>query len=127
MENEIMYKELSYQIVGIAMEVHNQLGFGFLEKVYENSLYILLKKNGIKVEKQYPIEVVFENEIVGEYIADLIVENRIIIELKTCSSLVDSHKAQVLNYLKATNIKLGILINFGTERLQYKRVINNMG
>jgi len=126
METQIVYKELSYKIVGIAMEVHNRLGFGFLEKVYENSLDILLRKNGIKVEKQYPIQIIFENQVVGEYVADLFIENSIMIELKACNSLLDVHKAQLLNYLKATGVELGILINFGTEKLEYKRVINNM-
>lgn len=121
---EIVYKEVSYKLVGIAMEVHNRLGYGFLEKVYENAYYILIRKNGLKVEQQKPIKVVFEGEVIGEYIADLVIDDKIIIEVKACNGLISKHKSQLINYLKATGMELGILINFGTEKLEYQRVLN---
>lgn len=121
---KIIYKETSYKIIGIAMEVHNRLGYGFLEKVYENAMMILLKKKGIRAESQMPIKIKFESEIIGEYIADVLVDDEIILELKAVKKIHEKHKAQTINYLKATNKKLGIIINFGNERLEYERVIN---
>jgi GxxExxY protein len=123
-KNEIIYKELSYKTVGLAMEVHRKLGCGFLEKVYENSMMVLFKREGISAKQQVPVRVHFEGEQVGYYISDILVDNKIIIELKAVSSLIDEHKAQVLNYLKATNLHLAILINFGNKSLQYERVVN---
>ena len=123
MKKEIIYKELSYKIVGLAMEVHTTLGYGFLEKVYENSLMIMFEENGIRAEQQLPIKVNFHGRIVGEYIADILVEDKIILELKAAERISPVHKAQTLNYLKATNLKLGILLNFGKHKLEYERLI----
>jgi len=117
-------EDITEKIIGASYEVSNNLGFGFLEKVYENALYIELKQLGFKVEQQKPITVRYKNNIVGEYIADLFVENQVIVELKSTKSLNDIYKAQLLNYLKATNIKTGLLINFGTPRVEIKRVLN---
>lgn len=117
-------KELTYQIIGIAMEVYNELGFGFLEKVYENSLLIAFKEKGLNVKNQVPIDVYYHNEKVGEYVADLVVEDKVIIELKAIEKLNKVHSAQLLNYLKAMNIKIGLLINFSNKGLEYKRVVN---
>jgi len=117
-------KDLTYKIIGIAMEVYNELGFGFLEKVYERSLLIAFKENGLNVKDQIPIDVYYHNEKVGEYIADLIVENKVIIELKAIEKINRIHSAQLLNYLKATNIKIGLLINFSNNGLDYKRIVN---
>ena len=100
--NNILYKDLSYQIIGLAMEVHRKLGYGFLEKVYENSLMILFRREGIRSEQQYPIKVYFEGEVVGNYVADILIEDKIIIELKCVEKINNIHKAQALNYLKAT-------------------------
>ena len=122
-EEKILFKELSYKIVGLAMQVHTELGYGFLEKVYENALMILFKENGIKAEQQVPIKVFFHEQIVGEYIADILVENCIILELKAQDKIVESHKAQTLNYLKATGLKLAILLNFGKYKLEYERLV----
>lgn len=124
MEKEILYMELSYKIVGLAMKVHSQLGYGFLEKVNENALALLLRRDGLKVETQHPITVRFEGEIVGEYIADMLVENTILIELKVVEILHSAHKAQTLNYLKATGLRLALLMNFGPQKLDVQRVVN---
>jgi len=121
--SELLYKELVYKIIGCAMEVHNKLGFGFLEKVYENSLMFELRNSGIRAAQQYAIEVVYKNQIVGDYIADIVIDNKIILELKSVNSLNDAHIAQTLNYLKATGFELGLLINFGKEQLEYKRLV----
>lgn len=122
-EEKIIYKDLSFKTVGLAMKVHTELGFGFLEKVYENSLIILLKENGIKAEQQVPIKVIFHGQIVGEYIADILVEDSIILELKAQDKIAEIHKAQTLNYLKATKLKLAILLNFGKNRLEHERLV----
>lgn len=120
---EILYKELSYNIIGLAMEVHRKLGPGFLEKVYENSLMILLRNNGIESKQQFPIKVNFEGEIVGDYFADIFVDNKIILELKTVETINNFHKAQLMNYLKATGFNLAIIINFAKESLEYERIV----
>ena len=122
-EEKILYKELSYKIVGLAMQVHTELGYGFLEKVYENALMILLGENGVKAEQQVPIKVYFHGQIVGEYIADILIEDCIILELKAQEKIIENHKAQTLNYLKATGLKLAILINFGKYKLEYERLV----
>lgn len=118
------YKEISRKIIAAAFEVYNNLGNGFLEKVYENALMIELKNNGLNCENQIPVEVIYKDNIVGSYYADIIVENKIIIELKTCKTITDEHRAQILNYLKAVKYKVGYLLNFGNEsKLEYKRMV----
>ncbi|NJM53402.1 MAG: GxxExxY protein [Blastocatellia bacterium] len=124
MDDKFLHKELSYKIVGLAMEVHRKLGGGFLEKVYENSLMILFRRENIKAEQQIPIEVYFEAQIVGDYIADILVENSIILELKAIDSLANSHRSQTINYLKATGLRVAYLINFGKKSLEYERFLN---
>jgi GxxExxY protein len=123
MEEKIVYKDLSYKIVGLAIQVRKELGYGFLEKVYENALMILLHENGIKAEQQVPIKVNFHGKVVGDYIADILVENQIILELKAQDKIADVHKAQTLNYLKATGLKLAIVLNFGKDRLESERLV----
>ncbi|MCW5961830.1 MAG: GxxExxY protein [Pyrinomonadaceae bacterium] len=123
MEEKILYKDLSYKVVGLAIKVRKELGFGFLEKVYENALMILLEENGIEAKQQFPIKVSFHGRIVGDYIADILVENQIILELKAQDRIIDAHKAQTLNYLRATNLRLAILLNFGKDRLDHERLI----
>jgi GxxExxY protein len=122
-KKKILYKELSYKIIGLAMEVYNKLGYGFLEKVYENALMILFKREGIKAEQQVPIKVYFEGKVVGDYVADILIENKIIIELKSVENIINAHKAQVLNYLSATGVHLGIILNFGKEELTFERFV----
>jgi len=119
----IIYKELSYRIVGLAMEVHNKLGFGFLEKVYENALMVLFQKEGIPAQQQATITVYFEGKVVGDYYADILVDDRIILELKAVDRIVDVHRAQALNYLRATGIKLAIILNFGKSSFEYERFV----
>ena len=116
---------LTEQVIGCAYTVGNALGYGFLEKVYENALAHELKKYGMKVSRQQPINVYYDGILVGEYFADLVVENEIIVELKSVKNLSDTHLAQCLNYLKATERRLGLLINFGSNRVQIKRVVND--
>jgi len=121
--NEILYKDLSYKIVGIAMRVHSKLGYGFLEKVYENALMVLFRREGIEAKQQAPITVYFEEEVVGNYYADILVEDKVILEIKSVENIIDAHIAQSLNYLKATGLRLAIILNFSKEKLEYKRII----
>src|SRR5258708_477965 len=123
LEEKILYKDLSYKVVGLAMEVHNELGPGFLEKVYENALMVLFQENGIRASQQVPISVTFHERIVGDYFADILVEDSIILELKALDRIAEIHKAQTLNYLRATQFKLALLINFGKHRLEYERLV----
>ena len=108
-------------IIGCAFDVLNELGSGFLESVYERSLMIALQQKGLQVESQTPLKVCFRGEIVGDFFVDLIVENAVIIELKAIRTLVPQNEAQVINYLQATGIEIGLLLNFGNPRLDYKR------
>ena len=123
-EEKVLYRDLSYKIVGLAMEAHTKLGFGFLEKVYENAMMVLFRREGIRARQQVPIKVYFEGEQVGFYVADILVEDIIILELKAAEYLSDAHRAQKLNYLKATDTRLAILLNFGKQKLQYVRLVN---
>jgi GxxExxY protein len=124
MPEEILYKDLSFSIVGAAMKVHRDLGFGFLEKVYENSLMVLLARSGLTVRQQMPVKVKFDGVIVGDYVADILVDEKIILELKAKPQIALQDKAQTLNYLRATDLRLAILFNFGQSRLEYHRVVN---
>lgn len=105
------------------MEVHRKLGYGFLEKVYKNAMMLLLRQQKIHAKQQAPITVYFNKEVVGDYYADILVEDKIILELKAIEKIVDAHRAQTLNYLKATELHLAILLNFGKERLEYERLV----
>ena len=112
--------ELTQKIIGCAFTVHNRLGPGFLEKVYENALRIELKKLGLTVKQQEPIAVLYDDQIVGEYYADLWVDERVVVELKAALTLVKEHEVQLVNYLTATKVDLGLLLNFGPS-VQVKR------
>ena len=105
------------------MEIHTEIGYGFLERVYENSLMTLFRDNGIFAERQPPIKVNFRGRPVGEYIADIVVERAVILELKAAERIAEVHKAQALNYLKATNLRLALLLNFGKRKLEYERLV----
>ena len=122
-DNIIIYKDLSYKLIGLAMRVHSGLGHGFLEKVYERALMILLRGENIESAQQAPITVTFEGEAVGDYYADILVENKIILEIKSAEKIIDAHRAQALHYLKATGIRLAIILNFGKEKLEYERMV----
>ena len=115
--------ELTYLINGAIFEVNRILGPGFLEKVYENALLMELKARGVKAEAQSPIKVRYKDQIVGEYFADLLVEDQVIIELKTVDRIEKIHEAQLLNYLKATGIKVGLLVNFKSTKADIKRFV----
>ncbi len=122
MNEEYLYKELTSEIIKRFYTVYNFLGYGFLEKVYEKALKYELEKAGLNVERQKPINVFYENELVGEYFADLLVENKVIIELKAAEGICEEHENQLINYLKATDIEVGLLLNFG-KRPEVKRKI----
>jgi GxxExxY protein len=122
-ENKILYKDLSYKIVGLAMQVYNKLGYGFLEKVYENALMVLFQREGIQAKQQAPIAVYFEGEAVGDYYADILVEDKIILELKSVEEIINAHRSQALNYLKATRLPLAIILNFGKDGLEQERLV----
>lgn len=115
---------LTEKIIGAAYSVANILGFGFLEKVYENALAVELRGLGLKVEQQKSISVFYKGVTVGDYIADLMIEDTVLIELKSVKTLSDIHKAQLLNYLTATKKSVGLLINFGSPRVEIKRVLS---
>jgi GxxExxY protein len=115
--------DITYKINGAVFEVNRVLGHGFLEKVYEQALMIELAESELKVESQVPIKVGYKGNIVGDYFADIVVENQVILELKAIESLQKIHEAQILNYLKATGYKVGLLINFTYPKAQIKRFI----
>ena len=115
--------QITEKIIGSAYKVSNSLGCGFLEKVYENALAHEIKKYGLKVEQQRKIKVFYENVEVGVYEPDLLVEDLVIVELKTVRTIEEVHKAQCLNYLKATGMKICLLINFGNPRIEVKSIV----
>ncbi len=119
--SELQYGEITEKIIGCAFEVINELGAGFLESVYEKAFAIALQDKGLRVKCQHPIHVRFRQRIVGEFYADLIVDEKVIIELKVAKAIAPEHQAQTINYLKATGIEVGLLINFGNPKLEYKR------
>lgn len=112
---------LTHSIIGCAFKVYNTLGFGFLESVYEKSLLIELNKLNISTKAQEPIKVYYEDKVVGDYYADILIENKLILELKSVRQLAEVHEVQLVNYLKATSIENGLLINFGPEKVDVKR------
>ena len=113
---------LTSQIIGTFFKVYNTLGYGFLEKVYENALALELRNVGLKIEQQQPILVYYEAQVVGEYFADIVVNETIIVELKATRQNMREHEAQLLNYLKATRFEVGLLLNFG-PKAEYKRKV----
>jgi len=119
---DLLHKEITEKIIKCYYKVYNTLGYGFLEKIYENAFALELQQNGLDVKCQFPIKVYYENKIVGEYYADIVVNNLIIIELKASTCLLEEHECQLINYLRATEIELGLLLNFGKEA-EYKRKI----
>jgi GxxExxY protein len=117
--------EISNRVIGAALTVSNTLGVGFLEKVYENALAHELRKAGLAVEQQKVIQVEYDGVIVGDYVADILVEGDLLVELKAVKALDEIHMAQCMNYLKATGRRLCMLLNFGNTKLQIKRVVRN--
>ena len=123
MKTALLEKELVYDINGCVFEVYKELGHGFLEKVYENALIIEMENKGFKVESQKPLKVLYNSQIIGEYVTDIIVNGKVLIELKAQSNILKIHEAQILNYLKATGIKIGLLVNFAYPKASVKRFI----
>ncbi|MBI4732710.1 MAG: GxxExxY protein [Chloroflexi bacterium] len=119
---EVTIDELTGKIIACAFEVSNTLGIGFVEKVYENAHAHRMRKDGLEVVQQYPIKVVYDSVIVGEFLADMLVEDRILVELKAVSELTSEHLAQALNYLRASGLEACLLINFGKTRIQVRRL-----
>lgn len=120
----MLYEDLTGEILEACFEVSKELGIGFVESVYEKALMVALKQKGLKVENQVSLKVKFRSVIVGEFYADLLVEDKIIIELKAVNSLINEHFAQLLNYLKATEKEVGLIVNFGNPKLEYRRFNN---
>jgi len=115
--------DITYEIRGALFEVNKVLGPGFLERVYENALLIELHNRGLKAANQIPIKVMYKETSVGEYVADILVEEKVIVELKTVKNLDRNHEAQLLNYLKATGIQVGLLVNFKNPKVEIKRMV----
>jgi len=120
---ELLYKELTFAVIGAAMEVHGILGGGFLEAVYQAALERELELRNIPFQRQVHLPVTYKDLLVGDYIADFVVENKLIVEIKSVSALNANHQAQAMHYLAATGYRLALLLNFGTSSLQQRRVI----
>ncbi|MGD8457295.1 MAG: GxxExxY protein [Anaerolineales bacterium] len=118
--------DITEKIIGCAFTVSNTLGAGFLEKVYENALVHELRKTGLDVKQQYPIHVYYDEQLVGEYTADLFVEDCVLVELKAVKAIDEIHTSQCMNYLKATEQKVCLLLNFGKPKIQIKRIVHNL-
>lgn len=117
-----LYSELTEKIIKSVHDVHKKLGYGFMEKVYENALVIVLRKNALRADQQVPVRVIFDGESVGEYIADVLVEGKVVLELKAVSDLAPIHEVQLVNYLKSSGLRVGLLINFGPKLKIIRRV-----
>ncbi len=122
--NDLKFHNITEKIIGASYNVHNTLGHGFLEKVYQNSLAIELCSLDFKVDVEKPIKVLYNGEIVGNYFADVVVDDKVIVEIKAVKGLSDIHEVQLVNYLKATGIEVGLLINFGTSVQVKRRVMD---
>ena len=119
------HQELTKSIIGIYYNVYNELGFGFLEKVYHKALLIELRKNGYKIDSEKKVNVYYKNEVVGEYIPDVIINEAVIVELKCVEYLTDIHENQLLNYLKATDCEVGLILNFGKDPQFIRKIFTN--
>lgn len=120
------YQEVTETIIGCAYRVYNKMGFGFVESVYEKCLLIELRKAGLKTESQKPITVYYESEIVGEFVADIIVNDAIILELKSVRRIIKAHEVQLVNYLVATGKPVGLILNFGEKKVEIKRKVKEL-
>ena len=120
---ELLYKELTFAVIGAAMEVHRILGPRFLEAVYQVALEREITLRGIPFERQVKLPVVYKDVLVGEYVADLVIDKKFVVEIKAVSKLNASHQAQAMHYLAATGLRLALLLNFGTGSLEHRRVI----
>lgn len=120
------YEDLTEKIIGCAYKVYNTMGFGFLESVYEKCLVIELRKAGLKVDTQKSIPVSYEGQSVGDFVADLVIEDKIVVELKSIQRLTKANEAQLVNYLVATGLPVGLLINFGETKVEVKRKVREL-
>ena len=120
------YKKVTETVIGCAYRVYNKMGFGFLESVYEKCLLIELRKTGLDAESQKPITVYYDDEIVGEFVADIIVNDAIILELKSVRRVVKAHEVQLVNYLVATGKPIGLILNFGESKVEVKRKVKDL-
>ncbi|WP_303920730.1 GxxExxY protein [Draconibacterium sediminis] len=125
MKVDYKYSDLTEAIIKCFYKVYNELGYGFLEKVYHNALLIELQNEELKVESQKPIKVSYQGDVVGEYYADIIVEDVVILELKATGTVTEAHEFQLINYLKATNIEIGLLLNFGKKPEIRRKIFTN--
>jgi GxxExxY protein len=119
------HSELTGKVRAAFFQVHKELGYGFSEKVYENSMVVILAEMGLSVVKQVPLHVHYHGQLVGEYVADLIVNDVVLLELKAAERIIDNHAAQLLNYLKATDIEVGLVLNFGPTAEFRRKVYDN--
>lgn len=126
MNEEYKHQDITSEIIKCFYTVYNTLGYGFLEKVYEKSMEIELVESGLSVLRQKPIKVFYRTQLVGEYFADLIVENKVIIELKAAETICEEHENQLINYLKATEIEVGLLLNFGKKPELKRKIFSNI-
>ena len=120
------YSELTEKIIGCAYRVYNKMGFGFLESVYEKCMLLELRKVGLAAELQKPVTVYYDSEIVGEFIADVIVNDTVILELKSVRRIIKAHEVQLVNYLVATGKPVGLILNFGERKVEIKRKIKKL-
>jgi len=123
---DFKHKELTEKIIKTFYRVYNELGYGFLEKVYENAMMIEFRKEGIACVSQSPIKVFYGGEVIGEYYADILVDSKVIVEIKAAKRLTEENEAQLLNYLKATDIEVGLLLNFGTKPEVKRKAFDNL-
>ena len=121
----LLHRDITDKIIKAFYNVYNSLGYGFLEKVYENAMMIELRKMDLQVQKQVPIKVYYEEQLVGQYYADIMVEETIIVELKAAEGLCEEHEFQLINYLKATELEIGLLMNFGKTPLFKRKIFTN--
>ncbi|WP_269540358.1 GxxExxY protein [Cerasicoccus fimbriatus] len=122
---ELEFEEITKEIIGASFEVYNELGYGFLEKVYQRAMLVELEKRGMKVAAEAPITVRYKGEMVGEYFADLFVNESVVVELKVAQKYNPNDEPQLLNELKATGIPVGLLINFGKSKVEFKRFVRS--
>jgi GxxExxY protein len=122
-DTKLLHSELTETILGVYYDVYNEIGHGFLESVYNNCMFLALAKVGMSVRREAPVPVYFRGQDVGQFKADLVIDNSVLIELKAVQNLDRSHEAQVMNYLRATELEVGLLLNFGSPRPQFRRIV----
>lgn len=120
---ELIYKELTGKIIQAFYEIHNILGVGYLESIYQNALIVELEEKGLRGETERVVEIFYRNKKVGEHRLDLVIEGKVIVELKAVAEFHPAHQAQVISYLKATGLKVALLVNFGKDKVEYKRLV----